>query len=144
MNNESSVSALNHNVAWQRAGALFAGIFVGAVLSFGADALMRYLKIYSPFGQPMGDKGFLMAISYRTLFNILGCYVAARLAPDRPMWHVMGLGTFMFAVSLLAAIVTWSRGPEFGPHWYAVANVVVAFPCAWLGGALYTLKATHK
>jgi hypothetical protein len=31
---------------------------------------------------------------------------------------------------------TWNSGPEFGPKWYPLALVVVALPCAWLGGRL--------
>jgi hypothetical protein len=33
-------------------------------------------------------------------------------------------------------VVTWKRGPAFGPHWYPLALVATAVPYAWLGGQL--------
>ena len=26
--------------------------------------------------------------------------------------------------------------PEFGPHWFGIAVVLTALPCAWIGGKL--------
>jgi hypothetical protein len=37
----------------------------------------------------------------------------------------------------IGAIVTWNRGPEFGPHWYPLALVVTALPAAWLGAKFH-------
>ena len=30
--------------------------------------------------------------------------------------------------------------PAFGPHWYPVALIVTAIPCAWLGGKLRVMQ----
>jgi hypothetical protein len=39
-------------------------------------------------------------------------------------------------VSIVGTVVTWNKGPAFGPHWYPVALVVLALPTAWMGGKL--------
>jgi hypothetical protein len=36
----------------------------------------------------------------------------------------------------LFLLATWNAGPAFGPHWYPVATVATALPCAWVGGTL--------
>lgn len=43
-----------------------------------------------------GPKG---SVLYRTVYNIAGCYIAARLAPDRPMAHSLALGIVGLVVS---------------------------------------------
>lgn len=64
----------------------------------------------------MNDGLFLLATFYHTVFGILGAYITARLAPRRPMLHALILGAIGVAVSILGAVVTWSKGPEFGPR----------------------------
>jgi hypothetical protein len=46
-----------------------------------------------------------------------------------------------FGVRMVGAVVTWNKGPAFGPHWYPVALVVLAIPTAWLGGKLFLMRA---
>jgi hypothetical protein len=116
--------------------ALISGIVVGAGLSLGTDQILHVLKIYPPWGQTMSDGLFALATGYRIVYNILGSYVAARLAPDRPMWHAMVLGVLGLAVGLAGAAATWNAQPPLGPHWYAVTVAVVSIPCAWIAGKL--------
>ena len=40
------------------------------------------------------------------------------------------------ALAVIGAIFAWDKGPEFGPHWFAIAVVITALPCAWIGGTL--------
>jgi len=63
----------------------------------------------------------LLATVYRTVYGVLGSYIIARLAPDRPMQHALVGGFVGLVVSILGAAVTWNKGPAFGPHWYPVA-----------------------
>jgi hypothetical protein len=42
-----------------------------------------------------------------------GSYLAARLAPDRPMQHALVLGAVGLALSIAGAVGTWNAGPEF-------------------------------
>jgi O-antigen/teichoic acid export membrane protein len=83
----------------------------------------------------MSDGLFALATIYRTLYGILGSYITARLAPRRPMLHAMVgaiVGTIMGTVG---AVVTWNH-TEMGPHWYPLALIATAFPCAWIGGRI--------
>jgi len=116
--------------------AVFAGLVVTVVLSTAADAALHASGIYPPFGQPMSDALFVLALSYRVVFGIAGCYVAALLASDRPMRHAMILGGIGLLISIAGAVATWGKGPEFGPKWYPIAVIATALPCAWLGGML--------
>ena len=130
------------------AGALFAGLVVGVALSLGTDEALHLLRVYPPWGELMSDGLFVLATAYRVVYSVLGSYVAARLAPNRPMWHAMVLGYVGVVVSAIGAAATWNHQPSLGPHWYPLALVAVCLPCSWLGGwlgekQLQTL-ATHS
>ncbi|MGB6958844.1 MAG: hypothetical protein WBF01_00445 [Candidatus Acidiferrum sp.] len=118
--------------------AVLAGVVAGMVLSLATDVLLHLARVFPPWGASMDgyDGALLLATIYRTVYGILSSYIAARLAPNRPMLHAMVLGILGFVVSLLGAAATWNKGPAFGPHWYPVALVVLALPTAWLGGKL--------
>jgi hypothetical protein len=118
-------------------GALFAGFVVVVVLSLGTDLALHATGVFPPWGQPMADGLFLLATAYRTVYATLGSYVTARLAPYRPMQHALLGGVIGLVLSTVGAVATWNRGPEFGPHWYPLALVATALPCAWVGGRLY-------
>jgi hypothetical protein len=115
-------------------GAVVAGIVAGIILSLGTDALLHVASVFPVLGQPMGDRLLLLATAYRTVYNIAASYIAAWLAPDRPMIHALVLGLAGLVVCIVGAVVTWNKGPAFGPHWYPVALILLAMPCAWVGG----------
>jgi hypothetical protein len=126
---------------WRSLGAVFAGLLAIVILSTLGDAVLHATGVFPPWGQPMRDSLFLLATAYRIVFSIAGCYLTARLAPDRPMQHALALGVIGIVISGAGAAATWNRGPEFGPHWYPLLLVAVSLPCAWLGGVLY--RARH-
>ena len=84
----------------------------------------------------MGDALLLLATGYRIVYEVAGSYIAAWLAPDRPMTHALALGVVGLAVSIAGAVATWNAGPAFEPHWYPLALIATAMPCAWAGGRL--------
>jgi peptidoglycan/LPS O-acetylase OafA/YrhL len=116
--------------------AVFAGFLVVVVLSMGTDAVMHATGVFPPFGEPMSDSRFQLATAYRVVFTILGSYLTARLAPQRPMKHALVGGMIGLVLASVGAAATWNKGPDFGPHWYPLALVATALPCAWLGGRL--------
>jgi hypothetical protein len=116
--------------------AVLAGMLTVVVLDVGIDSILHATGVYPPWGKPMAERLFLLAMAYRIVDGIIGGYVAARLAPSRPMLHAMILGGIGVALSLVGAIATWNKGPEFGPKWYPVALVALALPCARIGGAI--------
>jgi hypothetical protein len=120
--------------ALRRVGALFAGLLVVVALSTAADAVLHATRIDPPVGRPMSGALFLLATGYRLVFGTLGSFVAARLAPVRPMWHAVALGALGTVLALAGLLATWDAA--LGPRWYPVALVVTALPCAWLGGRL--------
>jgi len=118
------------------AGAVLAGLLVVIIITTATDALLHATGIFPPWGQPMSDSLFVLAFAYRIVYGIVGGYITARLAPNKPVQHALLLGVVGFVLSLAGAVATWNRGPEFGPKWYPLALIVIAIPTAWLGGKL--------
>jgi hypothetical protein len=104
------------------------------VLSTGTDMLLEH-SIFPGLAHAQATTGvWLFVTGYRAIYSIAGCYVAARLAPDHPMGHAIVLGVVGLFLAALGAYVMWS----LGTHWYPIALIVMALPCAWVGGWLYT------
>lgn len=119
-------------------GAILAGLLFIFIVTTIIDVVLHATGVFPPWGKPMSDGLFGVATAYRIVISIAGCYIAARLAPDRPMGHALVLGMIGVVISAIGAAVTWNKGPAFGPHWYPLLLVVVAMPCAWIGGKLFT------
>ena len=118
-------------------GAVLAGFVTVVALSLGTDQLLHELEVYPPWGQPMPQPGLnLLALAYRSVYAVLGSYIAARLAPRAPMRHALILGGIGFVLSFAGMLVALGM-PELGPLWYPIALVATALPCAWIGGALH-------
>ena len=117
-------------------GAVFAGLLLIVVLSILTDVVMHATGIYPPWFQYMPDSLFLLATAYRIVYSILGSYLTARLAPHRPMLHALILGGIGVVLSIVGALSTWNKGPEFGAKWYPLTLIVMAIPLAWVGGKL--------
>jgi hypothetical protein len=121
-------------------GAVLAGFVAVVVLSLGTDMALRAAGIFPQLGQRMSDALFLLATVYRTVYGVLGSYTTARLAPDRPMQHALAGCVVGLVLSTVGAVVTWNKGPDFGPHWYPLALMVTALPTAWVGGKLRVMQ----
>jgi hypothetical protein len=120
-------------------GAVLAGMAAIFVLSIGTDVALHAAGIYPPLGQMgqrMSDGLFVLATAYRIVYGIVGSYIAARLAPDRPMQHALALGAIGLVLSTVGAIVMWDAGPA----WYSLAIIAIAMPCAWAGGWLHAMS----
>jgi hypothetical protein len=117
--------------------AVLAGLLFIFIVTTIVDVVLHATGVFPPWGKPMSDALFGVATAYRIVISVAGCYIAARLAPDRPMGHALVLGMIGVVISAIGAAVTWNKGPAFGPHWYPLLLVVVAMPCAWIGGKLF-------
>ena len=126
-------------------GAVLAGMVVGIAITLGTDQLLHIAGVFPPWGQSMVgyDGALLLATAYRVVYAILGSYITARLAPNRPMLHALIGGVIGVIASTVGAVVTWNGGPAFGPHWYPIALIVTALPCAWVGGKLCLMQLRH-
>jgi hypothetical protein len=120
--------------------AVVAGALVGIILSIGTDTLLRGAGTFPVLGQPMSNSLFLLATAYRTIYGIAGAYITARLAPARPMFHALVLGSLGLIASTVGAVVAWNSVPSLGPHWYPLALIALAIPPAWLGGKLRLMQ----
>lgn len=72
----------------------------------------------------------VLIILYRTIFNIFGCYLTARLAPNKPMKYAIILGVICIVLTIIGLISEWGTPP----HWYPISLIVLTLPAAWLGG----------
>jgi hypothetical protein len=92
----------------------------------------------------MSDALLLLATVYRTLYGVAGSYITARLAPNRPMQHVLlGCGVGL-VLSIVVGAATWNRVPFLGPHWYSLALIATALPSAWVGGRLRVMQLREQ
>lgn len=117
-------------------GAIFAGMVTVIVPSLGTDVILHATGIYPPWFQPMADPLWVLALAYRIVYGIIGGYIAARFAPNKPMKHALIVGLIGLALTIVGVAMHWNKGPEFGPKWFSIALVVTAVPCAWAGGKL--------
>lgn len=119
-------------------GALFAGFVVVVVLSLATDLALRAAGIFPQLGRTMSNSLFLLATVYRTIYSVVGSYITARLAPNRPMQHALVGGAIGLVISVVAAVATWNQ--DLGPHWYPLALVATALPSAWAGGKIRLMQ----
>ena len=118
--------------------AVLAGFFAVAGLSLGTDQVFHWLHVYPPWGEVMLDPTlYVLALSYRVIYTVLGGFITARLAPRSPMRHVTVLGVIGLIAGSAGAIGAIAVG-GLGPNWYPIAIAVTAYPCTWCGGVLGT------
>lgn len=114
-------------------GAIIAGFATGAVLSIITDIILQKAGVMKtePFVE---NPVWLIAIIilYRTVFNTLGCYLTARLAPNKPMKHAIILGIIGVVLTIVGLIAMW----DIPPRWYPISLIILTLPSAWLCGRM--------
>lgn len=116
-------------------GAILAGFITLVILSIATDMILETTGLMqtNPFdANPWWL--IVIVIIYRNVYSTAGCYLAARLAPNKPMRHAMILGSIGFVLTIVGAIAMW----DVPPHWYPLTLATLALPSAWLGGKLYS------
>jgi len=116
--------------------AVVAGLVVTIVLSTCVDLLVVYTGLFPSRTADNTDAHWAIIAAYRSVIAIFGCWVTARLAPSKPMKHALIAGGIGMVLAVIGAAFAWDKGPEFGPHWFGIAVVLTALPCAWIGGKL--------
>lgn len=114
--------------------AILAGFILIGLLSFGTDAIMHAMSpwAYDEKGGTTNLPILLVSMIYSAVYGVVGCYVAARLAPSRPMLHAMILGGIGVLVTGVINGALWGHVPA----WWSIANVALVLPLAWIGGRL--------
>lgn len=120
--------------------AVFGGFIVIVVLSVGTDAVLKAAGILPYDHLFVSSKLIVFVIFYRAFYSLIGCYIAAKLAPRDPIKHALALGGLGVLVGSIGAIVAG----HLGPVWYAWILVVIALPVAWLGGRLFELRSNRS
>jgi hypothetical protein len=107
-------------------------LFIGA-LSFGTAAALHSAGIAPAPGEPVTDVAqILLETAYVAVFAIAGCWLAAWLAPKRPMRHALILGFLGLAFNVMGAVMTWGQRPV----WAVLLNLALVMPYALIGGRL--------
>lgn len=114
--------------------AVLTGFFLIPILNLATNAALgRVLPEWYPAGGRVESvPALLLSCAYVAAFGILGCYIAARLAPSRPMLHALILGALGLAVSIPTAMMAWNDAPA----WFNLFNLLAVMPYAWIGGRI--------
>lgn len=114
-------------------GAVLAGLITVVVLSTITDVVMEKTGVFPPPGGGLySTKLLIIALLYRSVYTVLGGYVTAALAPDRPMRHAAILGIIGLILGTIGVFIGWN----LSAHWYPISLAVSAYPLTWLGGKL--------
>lgn len=107
-------------------------LFIGA-LSFGTDAVLRAALPDAYVDGRVTSVPLLLFISlYVGVYAVAGCYLAARLAPNRPLFHALVLGALGLLFNIAGTAAMWDTAPA----WWHVLQLALVMPFAWLGGTL--------
>lgn len=111
--------------------AVLAAIATTVVLSYATDAILEAAGVL-PKGTLNTSYGIvLLVVAYRTLYNGLGGYVAARLAATHKVGIAVAIGIVGGLLSIATAFAPGTK--DLGPVWYGIALGVLAVPATWLG-----------
>src|SRR5512144_1463710 len=99
--------------------AVLAGVLFIIVVTTLVDIALHIAGVFPPVDQPLNDSLALLATSYRIVISVIGAWLTARLAPDRPMRHAIILGIVGTILGLVGVVATWNLG--LGPRWYPIA-----------------------
>jgi hypothetical protein len=122
--------------------AVLAGFILIGILGFGTDAIMHAMSpwAYDERGGTSNIAILLVSMLYSAVYGLVGCYVAARLAPSKPMKHALILGLIGVVAAGAANMALWGHVPA----WWAITNWLLVMPLAWLGGRLREKEIAGK
>jgi hypothetical protein len=107
--------------------AVVVGFVVIGALAFGTAACA-----YDANGRGTTAAYELMMHAYVFAYATFGCWLCARMAPNRPMRHALILGVLGLIFNIAGSAAQW----DTAPLWSHVIGIGVAMPAAWLGGWL--------
>lgn len=120
--------------------AVVVGLTAGTLLSVATDMLLVMLELFAPSDlNNVSHFVLIIILSYRFIFNTIGCFLTAKLAPTKPMQHALISGAIGFLISIAGAILMWNQAP----HYYNIILVLTALPAAWIGGRWYLNRSSE-
>lgn len=119
---------------WRSVMAIVVGFLFIGLLAFGADAVLRSAmpSAFDASGRVTSVPILVLTLVYVGIFAIAGCYLAARLAPNRPMRHALILGVLGLIFNIAGTYAMWDTAPA----WYHVIALALVMPYAWIGGRI--------
>ena len=114
--------------------AVVVGFLVIGVLAMGTDAILRSSVpgIFGPGGRVESVPWLVAMQLYVFVYAVFGCWLTARLAPDRPMRHALILGVLGLVFNVAGSVAMWNTAPV----WYHVVAIALVMPAAWVGGRI--------
>jgi|SRR5688572_12970600 len=107
------------------AAAVLSGLLVFSIAS------MVFIQVSgNPPDRWPGARAAAIAIVYGAVFAFIAGYLAARLAPRKPMAHAVAFAALLLAV----AAASYSIQAEGASMWSLIATAVVSVPAALVGG----------
>lgn len=110
-----------------------AGGVIALMLTVVTDNTLGAHGVLPADGNASVSGGALLLVAvYRGLFAVLGCHVAARMAPEgQPrMRYALALGILMLVLNVMGAVSNW----ETVPRWYLLGSIALTIPYAIVGG----------
>ena len=110
-----------------------AGGAITALLTIVTDNTLNAHGVLPSPGHPVFETGpLLLTAGYRGLFAILGCHMAARLAPPgQPrIRYALALGFLLLTLAVAGAVSLWGQVPS----WYSLSGIALTIPYAIIGG----------
>lgn len=118
-------------------GAVVAGFALLVILSVITDSILEKTGVMKT--EPFVENPVWLIVTiilYRTIFNTFGCYLTARIAPNKPIKHAIILGIIGVVLTIAGLIAMW----DIPPRWYPISLLVLTLPAAWLGGKMAIKK----
>ena len=114
--------------------AIITGFIVIGVLAAGTTALLGSAMpgVFDANGRASSVAWELATHAYVFAYATFGCWLTARLAPDRPMRHALILGVLGLIFNIVGTAMQWNTAPV----WSHALGVGLVMPAAWLGGWL--------
>lgn len=122
-------------ITFKKIGAVFAGFLTVVILSIATDAALEKGGIFPEQGLFVTWM-LVLAFFYRSVYDVIGGYVTARLSPERPERQVMVLGILGTLGGMGGVIYGW----DMSDHWYPIALAVTAYPLTTFGGKIWMKK----
>jgi CDP-diglyceride synthetase len=94
----------------------------------------RYVlpHISSQFTPTETTTGFILSALCAEICNVAGGYIAAQLAPQKPLIHAFIVGSTVVVMATYVAVLLWAREPL----WYHLVTILLALPTTMVGGWL--------
>jgi hypothetical protein len=122
--------------------AIVAGFVVIGCLVGLTDLAMHSLFVgrYGPNGSVSDAVVLAITEIYVFVYATAGCWLCARIAQRRPMFHALVLGVLGLVFNVVGSYMAW----KLFPAWYHVVALILVMPAAWLGGRIAERQLANR